>query len=93
MLQCNATGAHAGVHEVYDSSARPDALAVCSSFAASGVVVRVFDRAHGSHLLHAAVMRLHSADAAALFDIQFRWEHLSQHMWDMQPQLLLLSIS
>jgi hypothetical protein len=72
MLQCEAPGALAGVHEVYDSYARPDALAVCSSFAASGVVVRVFDRAHGSHLLHGIVVRLHSADAAALFDMQFR---------------------
>ena len=78
MLQSEAAGALAGVHEVYDSAARPDALAVCSSFAASGVVVRLFDRAHASHLLHAIVVRLHRADAAALCDMQFRWEHLSE---------------
>jgi hypothetical protein len=72
MLQDSTTGTPAGVHEVFDSLSRPDALAVRSTFVASGAVVHTFDRAHSSHLAHAIAVPLHHAVAAALFDMQFR---------------------
>lgn len=60
------------MHEVYDGPKRADAIAVCSSFAASKAVYRAFDRAHGNHLLHATVVPLPRAVVGALFDMYFR---------------------
>lgn len=72
LWQDEVAGNLAGVHEVFDSSGRADAIAERSTFVQSGAEFQSFGRSHSGHLLHAVALPLEGAPAAALFDMQFR---------------------